>query len=169
MSQSSSSSESKFKPVDRSWIKEEWMHRFGLTKDVFNGLFFFRRGRMIWAFSQDKVPSLRYESVGLRIMSMREIPWKPTTYALQLFGGSATKNVVDMEGEQAEIFMAGGCMFLQPRTETLLEDGYVIVRYGGDVLGCGLYTSGRLISQLPKERRISVTDKNLAGDEESLC
>jgi hypothetical protein len=30
----------------------------------------------------------------------------------------------------------------------------VVVFYNGDVLGCGLYSHGKLVSQLPKESRI---------------
>ena len=36
-----------------------------------------------------------------------------------------------------------------------LEPGYVVVFYSGDVLGCGLYSHGKLVSQIPKERRMA--------------
>ena len=35
------------------------------------------------------------------------------------------------------------------------EPGYVVVFYRGEVLGCGLYSHGLLVSQIPKERRLA--------------
>ena len=31
----------------------------------------------------------------------------------------------------------------------------MVVFYRGDVLGCGLYSHGKLVSQIPKERRMT--------------
>jgi NOL1/NOP2/fmu family ribosome biogenesis protein len=38
----------------------------------------------------------------------------------------------------------------------------VVVFYRGEVLGCGLYSHGKLISQLPKERRM---DAKMQGED----
>ncbi|MCX6679800.1 MAG: hypothetical protein NTX42_05495 [Methanothrix sp.] len=35
-----------------------------------------------------------------------------------------------------------------------------MVFYRGDVLGCGLYSHGKLVSQIPKERRMASTVKS---------
>jgi NOL1/NOP2/fmu family ribosome biogenesis protein len=35
------------------------------------------------------------------------------------------------------------------------ESGYVVVFYRGEVIGCGLYSHGKLVSQIPKERRMA--------------
>jgi NOL1/NOP2/fmu family ribosome biogenesis protein len=35
-----------------------------------------------------------------------------------------------------------------------VERGFVVVKYGEDVLGCGLYDGERLISRIPKAKRI---------------
>ncbi|MGC9514269.1 methyltransferase RsmF C-terminal domain-like protein [Methanocrinis sp.] len=125
--------------------------RFGIPPRAFEGVSFFRRGRKVWAFSLPEIPDLRCESVGLRFISARGKVPKPTTVALQLFGRAATKNVIDLSAAQAERFIAGE----RQELEADAEDGYVVVSYRGGVLGCGLYSGGELISQLPKERRIT--------------
>jgi len=127
-----------------------WNERFGIPEKVFERISFFRRGRMIWAFSLPEIPPFRCESVGMRVISMRESPWKPTTYALQLWGRYARKNVIDLDDEMARRFFAGESLELRAP----VERGYVVVTHMGSVIGCGLYTPGRLISQLPRERRI---------------
>lgn len=150
MSQSSLKNRSPFQPLDRAEVAEMMQSRFGIPPATFEGVSFYRKGRNVWAFSLPEIPDLWCESVGLRFMSVRGRVWKPTTYALQLFGRFATKNAVDLGPDQAEKFIAGGRQSL----EAELEDGYVVVSYRGGVLGCGLYSRGELVSQLPKERRI---------------
>ena len=88
--------------------------------------------------------------MGLRAMSFKERPWRPTTCALQVFGKYATKNVIHLDADQARSFIAGDSQIL----DSGALPGYVAVFYTGEVLGCGLYSHGRLISQLPKEGRI---------------
>jgi NOL1/NOP2/fmu family ribosome biogenesis protein len=105
---------------------------------------------MVWIFSQDKIPPLRLETLGLRLMSLREDPWKPTTYALQLFGGYARKNKVDLSPDQARIFISGTSQEMIAE----VDEGYVVVTFQGGVLGCGLCLHGLLVSQIPKERRM---------------
>jgi len=150
LSQSSLKNRSPFQPLGRAEVADMWWSRFGTPLSTFEGVSFYRKGRNVWAFSLPEIPDMRCESVGLRFMSVRGRVWKPTTYALQLFGRFATKNAVDLGPDQAEKFIAGE----QQSLEADLEDGYVVVSHRGDVLGCGLYTRGELVSQLPKERRI---------------
>lgn len=151
MSPGWSKSRNAFELEDRSKIVRLWQERFGIPVQVFDGFSFYRRARNVWAFSDAALPKLSYEAIGLRMMNFKEEPWKPTSCALQVFGRHATKNAVHLTGEQSGIFFAGKSQVL----EAEVEPGYVVVFYNGDVLGCGLYSHGTLISQLPKERRIS--------------
>lgn len=146
----SRSSAEGFQLVNKDAVVSLWNERFGIPEKVFERISFFRRGRMIWAFSLPEIPPFRCESVGMRVISMRESPWKPTTYALQLWGRYARKNVIDLDDEMARRFFAGESLELRAP----VERGYVVVTHMGSVIGCGLYTPGRLISQLPRERRI---------------
>lgn len=151
LSQSSSGNKLSFKLLDGKVVAEMWRSRFGIPPEAFEGYYFYERGKNIWIFSRSKIPDLRCDSLGVRSISTKGKVWKPSTYALQIFGPYATKNCIDLDWEDAGKFIAG----LSQSLEADLEDGYVVVRYGGEVLGCGLYTHGMLVSQLPKERRIA--------------
>lgn len=135
---------------DRSKIARLWQDRFGIPVQIFDSFSFYRRAQNVWAFSDTVLPDLKYDAIGIRMMNFKEEPWKPTSCALQVFGRHATKNAVRLTMEQARIFLAGKIQALEAEA----EPGYVVVFYNGDALGCGLYSHGKLISQLPKESRI---------------
>ncbi len=155
MSQKSSRIRNVFEPLDSSLVTRRWQERFGISEQVFSGCKFFRKARSIWAISYVDLPALSYEAVGMRIMNCKDRPWKPTTSALQIFGRYATKNIIHLNQEEAMIFLEGGSQVI----ESDCEIGYVVVFYRGDVLGCGLYSHGKLVSQIPKERRMASTIK----------
>ncbi len=147
-----------FEPLSRSEVADLWHSRFGMPEETFEGYRFYRKASSIWVISEADLPNLSYEALGLRMISLKDRPWKPTTCALQIFGRYATKNVVHLNEEQARAFLAGESQALETGLETgceSCESGYVVVFYRGEVLGCGLYSRGRLASQLPKERRMS--------------
>ncbi len=144
-----------FEPLDKSLVAKVWQERFGFSDQAFAGCKFFRKSNSIWVINDVDLPALSYESLGMRIMSCKDRPWKPTTSALQIFGRYATKNIIHLNREEAMIFLEGGS---QP-IESECENGYVVVFYRGDVLGCGLYSHGKLVSQIPKERRMASSVK----------
>lgn len=151
MSPNSSRIRNIFEPLDRSYVAELWRIRFGIEEEVFAGYNFFQKAQSIWAISEASLPRLSYEALGMRIMNTKERPWKPTTSALQIFGRYSKKNLVDLDHEQAMIFLTGNSQIIQSDSET----GYVVVFYRREVLGCGLYSNGKLVSQIPKERRLA--------------
>jgi NOL1/NOP2/fmu family ribosome biogenesis protein len=146
----SSSDNSGFCPIDGIKAVNYWKSRFGMPEEAFREFRFYRRAKSIWMSSDVDLPSLFYETVGIRVLSLNENLWKPTTCALQILGRYATKNFIDLGKEEARIFMAGESQEIQSQA----EPGYVVVSHQGQVLGCGLYSRGKLISQIPKERRI---------------
>ncbi|VVB68443.1 RNA-binding PUA-like domain of methyltransferase RsmF [uncultured archaeon] len=152
MSPGSSRVRNVFEPVDRSEVAELWHSRFGIPNNEFDGFQFFRKAQSIWAISDSDLPQLSYEALGMRIMSLKDCHWKPTTSALQIYGRHASKSLVHLDEEQFRVFLAGGSQPIQSDS----EPGYVVVFYRGDVLGCGLYSHGKLVSQLPKERRMVI-------------
>lgn len=145
---------STFEPMERDEVADLWHSRFAMPKDAFEGYRFYRKANSVWVISEADLPDFSYEALGLRMISLKDRPWKPTTCALQIFGKYATKNVVHLDEEQAMTFLTGKSQALVNACE-LCEQGYVVVFYRGEVLGCGLYSHGILASQLPKERRIS--------------
>lgn len=159
MSPSSSRIRNVFDQLPASEVAVLWQSRFGIPEDVFSGFQFFRKAKSIWAISDTALPRLSFESLGMRIMNLKDQPWKPTTCALQVFGKHATRNLVHLDKNQALRFLEGGTQEIEPDSESYSaaqpESGYVVVFYRGEVLGCGLYSHGKLVSQIPKERRAS--------------
>jgi NOL1/NOP2/fmu family ribosome biogenesis protein len=160
-SSSRSRGRNNFVPLSTSEVADLWRSRFEGPEETFEGYRFYRKANSIWVISEANLPNFSYEALGMRMISLKDRPWKPTTCALQIFGRYATKNVVHLNDEQAMAFLAGesqsleaGCKASEAGCEPC-EPGYVVVFYRGEVLGCGLYSRGRLASQLPKERRMS--------------
>jgi len=130
--------------------------RYGFPKHIFDGYTFLVRGRnSIWIFSGH--PSMlemipRVDVAGIRALHLSiKKTLKPTTIFLQVFGRYATKNIVELRSEDEAItFMSGGSI----AREYNVEEGFVIVKFDGDVLGCGFYSNGVLRSKIPKTLRV---------------
>ncbi len=126
--------------------------RFGISREVFRGYRFFVRGRDVWIVSED-VPEMRYVNrVGLRFARGGMEKPKLTTAVLQIFGKWATKNVVRIGERELEAYLRG--QDLEVGEIEGVERGQVIVVYGEDVVGSGLYDGRRIKNQIPKARRI---------------
>ncbi|MFB6233478.1 MAG: hypothetical protein ABEH61_04390 [Haloarculaceae archaeon] len=131
-----------------------WDERFGIAPAVFESHTFWERGRgKIWVFRGEPETPVAIEGLGMTALRTRGEHWKPTMAAVQRFGGHATRNVVHLDRQRAEEFLAG-------RDQDLDWDGdwgYLIVTHdlAGDSepLGVGLFVYGELRSQVPKGRR----------------
>jgi NOL1/NOP2/fmu family ribosome biogenesis protein len=141
-----------FEPLPAESVTKLWHCRFSVPEQAFSNCRFFRKAQSVWALSDVDLPRLSYEALGMRIMSCKDRPWKPTTSALQIFGRCASKNLMHLDRDRARIFLEGGS---QTAPGEGCEPGYVVVFYRGEVLGCGLYSQGKLISQIPKDRRMA--------------
>ena len=130
--------------------------RFGIPREALEGYAVFASGESLWVFSGDaSIPGAVQcaESAGIRALKRTKRGPKPTSAFLRLVGGLAKRNAVDLEDQdQLLAFMSGGIV----AGEFPVEPGYVVVRFRGEVLGCGLY-SPRLgiVSQLPSHMRSS--------------
>ncbi len=163
MSPDSSRSRNIFEPLDRSFVTDLWSERFGIPPSAFSGYIFFRKANSVWAANEAILPRLSYEAIGMRIMNLKDRPWKPTTSALQVFGQHATRNLIHLDSIDARRFMEGGTLAV----ESDWESGYVVVFYRGEVLGCGLYARGVLVSQIPKERRLASAEEDAEDGSEN--
>ena len=151
MSPSSSRTKNIFEPLDTSFVADLWNSRFGIPLSAFSDYVFFQKAHSVWASNDAFLPRLSYEAIGMRIMKLKDRPWKPTTSALQVFGQDATKNLIHLDSTGARTFMEGKTLAIDSDS----EPGYVVVFYRGEVLGCGLYSKGKLVSHIPKERRMA--------------
>jgi len=150
---------------DGMQIRKYFFDRFGVPPDVFNGYTFFESSRSVWFCSATFNPTLlemkKIEYPGIRLLrKINQYTYKPTTYALQLIGQRATKNIIRLKREQVMELLRRG--ELQVSTGTL-QDGYVIVAYREDIIGCALYRQGLLKAQLPRGRAEAMALSGLIG------
>lgn len=139
----------------RAGVLDWWETRFGIPPTTFDGFTFWEKGAgKVWVLDGDVESPCPIEALGLRCLHTRQEYWKPTTNAVQRFGQAATRNRIHLGRDQAAAFVAG---------ETLPIDwdgewGYLIatadIGGGRRPLGVGLFTYGKLKSQVPKGRRV---------------
>jgi NOL1/NOP2/fmu family ribosome biogenesis protein len=89
--------------------------------------------------------SLKVQNVGLPVLRKMPHHLKPTTAALQRFGALARQHILELSPQQTVALLRQQELALH----TVLTPGYVVLRCEGNILGCGLYTPGRLRSQIP--------------------
>jgi len=138
----------------REAIVSFWVDRFGVDPETFESDTFWERGNgKIWVFAEDVETPVDIEALGMSFMRTRQEHWKPTTEAVQRFGDRATRNIIHLDREAAERFLAGE----DQQLEWDGDWGYLIVTHdiAGDTepIGVGLYVHGELRSQIPKGRR----------------
>ena len=141
----------------RAAVLEWFEERFGVDPAVFEGYSLWERGKgKIWVLAETAEPepdAVDVEALGMTVLRTRQEHWKPTMAGVQKFGGHATRNVLELDREQAQRFLAGE----EQDLEWDGDWGYLIVahRIAGrsEPLGVGLYTYGTLRSQVPKGRR----------------
>lgn len=129
--------------------------RFGIPRSVFSNMVLLKKGRGYWVFTGDPGVLKKtggVEAAGVRALTKSGGRLKPSTVFLRMVGRHATKNVVELESEEDMVtFMTGGIV----KKSFNVEPGYVVVKYKGDVLGCGSYSPRvGLISQIPKHLRV---------------
>ncbi len=141
------------------WLDE----RFGIPSETFAGYTFWEKGAgKIWIFNGEATDPSRVEAIGMTFLRTRQEHWKPTTRAVQRFGGLATRNVVELDPERAARFAAGED---QDLPEWDGDWGYLVVTHevAGEPapMGVGLYLHDELRSVVPKGSRedLAVVDR----------
>ena len=89
---------------------------------------------------------------GIRLCRVFPYSVKPTTFALQLLGRHATRNVVDVGDEDVKTLINGGELRLE--AESGVENGFVLLRWRGFPVGVGHYRRPALKSQIPRIRPV---------------
>ena len=126
--------------------------RFGIPGGSFDGFCFIKSGNTVWGVSgvpglAEILSGLKLETAGIPLLRMKKTLWKPTTAGLQSFGHHATRNTVELNDETLGVLLREGFLV----GDLCLEPGFVIMKWTGRVLGCGLYSKGSLRSQVPAE------------------
>lgn len=141
----------------RAEVLEWWETRFGIKAETFEKHTFWERGAgKIWAFAAEAPTPIAIEGLGMTMLRTRQEHWKPTTNAVQRFGKTATRNVIELDAEQAATFLDGEDQEL----DWAGDWGYLIAshRIGGahEPIGVGLFVYGELRSRIPKGRQITL-------------
>jgi NOL1/NOP2/fmu family ribosome biogenesis protein len=136
---------------------------FGIDPHCFDGLALYQRGRgTLWVAAADlDLDGLRpVDGVGIPILRIDRAVWKLTSAAAIRFGGTATRNVVELDADEtAAILRRDPVAFAvdDPRRE-LPWKAHVIVRYRGVPVGCALWRGDGLESSIPKGRAVDRID-----------
>jgi NOL1/NOP2/fmu family ribosome biogenesis protein len=132
-------------------ILKEIRNRFGIPEEVFSNWKIVEAGDL-WIMSEEafKFPIKNFSRKGIRLVRVYRDGYKLTTAGIQIFGKYATKNVLEISPEQVKDYLEGKDLSVGSCN---VENGQVIIKYGDDYLGSGLYVNGKVKNQLPKGRR----------------
>jgi len=68
---------------------------------------------------------------------------------VQIMKDQISRNIVELDEEQAEIWMQGSELLLKTG-----KKGYVVMKYKNDFLGCGKASAEKITNFIPKNRRL---------------
>jgi 16S rRNA C967 or C1407 C5-methylase (RsmB/RsmF family) len=136
--------------------------RFGVAPAAFERFAVHDFGPAMWLGSRamphpSRLGGFEAQNPGLRLLRHLRGPdgpyEKPTSHALQVLAGGATRGTADLRDDEVFAFLRG-----EPvrRRFPGLHKGYAIARFGGYVLGCALVTSEGLVSQIPEAHGLGV-------------
>ena len=101
---------------------------------------------------KDKFHVPRTEKIGLYFGTInKDDSIRLSLEGTQLIGKIATKHILELNHDQAENWLKGFDFDL-----SVDEDGYYLLKYKEDFLGCGLIRLNKLYNFLPKTRRLKV-------------
>lgn len=126
--------------------------RFGLSANWLEGLELIKEQETIFAGTSEvmQFDRLRPLRRGIRLCRLFPHSVKPTTFAMQILGKSAQKNLIEVNDDQAKGLINGSSIEI----DTGVENGFVLIVWQGFVLGVGLYKKPVLKSHIPKVRPV---------------
>jgi NOL1/NOP2/fmu family ribosome biogenesis protein len=130
----------------------ELSEKFGIPKDVFDRLVAIEDQETVFVGTREVMDfdQVRPMRRGIRMARVYPYSLKPTTFGMQILGGEATRNVIELSGEQTKLLINGGSL----RAEFEAENGFVLVRWRRFVVGVGFYKRPVLKSQIPRFRSV---------------
>ena len=130
----------------------ELAERFGIPREVFDRLGVVEDQETVFVGTREvmEFDAVRPMRRGIRLARIYPYSVKPTTFGMQVLGGQATRNVVDLTDEQAKLLINGGSI----NTEVEANNGFVLLGWRGLVVGVGFYKRPVLKSQIPRFRPV---------------
>ncbi|MDO8661362.1 MAG: hypothetical protein Q7K43_05725 [Candidatus Woesearchaeota archaeon] len=97
------------------------------------------------------VSKLRLNSVGMYLVDVEKNGLRLSIEGAQLVGAKATKNILEVSETQARQWLAGSEIELNEENRKL--EGFIIIKFKQDIIGCGKISKGILYNFVPKNRR----------------
>jgi NOL1/NOP2/sun family putative RNA methylase len=122
--------------VERFGLPADWFADYVVHRWSKRGAYLINRGHLA-------APRPKADSVGMLFMRADSKFPKVTTAVALLLGPLATRNVVDLEPEQAALYFRRGTFALSTAQQTQCAgSGYVLLRYQEQHIGVGLFRQG---------------------------
>ena len=135
-------------------ILNQLKEQYGITKLPYLLLKFGQDKIKIYSgsLSKDELKKLdhvlRIEDLGLYTIKEENDGLRLTSDALYLFEDQITKNIVELNDEQAMDWFRGNELAIKT------DKGYKILKYKNELIGCGRSSGEKISNFLAKERRI---------------
>ncbi|MBC8500518.1 MAG: hypothetical protein ISS25_03075 [Nanoarchaeota archaeon] len=100
-----------------------------------------------------ELEKLRINALGLYFGTFIKGELRLSIEGSQIIGPRAKKNILDINDKEFEIWLKGEDF----KMNTDLE-GFVLVKYRDDFVGCGKVSNGTLLNYVPKARRLIVVN-----------
>jgi NOL1/NOP2/fmu family ribosome biogenesis protein len=97
-------------------------------------------------FGEHDFSKIRINNVGLYFLSIVKDGVRLSIDGSQLF--KAKKNILELNKKEFEKWMTGEELNLEK------ENGYFLIKYKDDFLGCGKSTGNKILNYVPKARRV---------------
>ena len=130
----------------------EVFERFGIPGDALAGLQAHEEQETIFVGTSEVMAfdAVRPMRRGIRLARLYPYSLKPTTFGMQVLGKQATRNVIELDDEQARRLINGGNLSI----EANVENGFVLLSWQGFIAGVGFYKRPVLKSQIPRFRPV---------------
>ena len=130
----------------------ELSERFGIPREVFDRLPAVEDQETVFVGTPEvmEFDAVRPMRRGIRLARIYPYSLKPTTFAMQVLGQHATRNVIGLSDEQVKLLINGGSL----NVEVEAENGFVLIGWRDFVVGVGFYKRPVLKSQIPRFRPV---------------
>ena len=126
--------------------------RFGIPLETFDRLAVIEDQETVFVGTPEVMgfDAVRPMRRGIRLARIYPYSLKPTTFGMQVLGGEAARNVIEVSDEQAKLLINGGSL----NADVEADNGFVLVLWRKLVLGVGFYKRPVLKSQIPRFRPV---------------
>ncbi len=141
---------------EKKFVVNQLSSQFGLSDKTFLNDFMILKNnkhRLFLTTSNEKDKKFRIprlEKAGMYFATInKDSTIRLSLEGTQLIGQTATEYILKLDPKQAENWLKGFDFDFEK-----VEDGYYLLKYNEDFLGCGLIRNNKMFNFLPKTRRL---------------